>query len=39
MSFRQYNPNPDRKLVGDCVVRTITKVTGDDWNTIDAKCL
>lgn len=34
MSFINYNPNPDRKLVGDCVIRAIAKVTGDDWNTV-----
>lgn len=32
--FIQYNPNPDRKLVGDCVIRAITKVTDSDWNTV-----
>ena len=26
-----YNPNPSRKLVGDCVVRAISKITGNDW--------
>ena len=29
-----YNPNPLGKIVGDCVVRAITKVTGLDWDTV-----
>lgn len=33
MSFIKYNPNPSRKLVGDCVIRAISKVTGNDWDT------
>lgn len=32
--FISYNPNPDRKLVGDCVIRAITKVTDSDWNSV-----
>ena len=32
--FIKYNPNPDRKLVGDCVICAITKVTDSDWNTV-----
>lgn len=28
-----YNPNPERKLVGDCVVRAICKLTNQDWDT------
>ncbi len=31
MGFIFFNPNPTRKLVGDCVVRAISKVTGQDW--------
>lgn len=31
--FIQYNPNPDKKSVGDCVIRGISKITGDDWKT------
>lgn len=27
-----FNPNPKDKLVGDCVVRGISKVTGLTWN-------
>jgi hypothetical protein len=33
MAFVQYNPNPVRKLVGDCVIRAISKVTNQDWET------
>ena len=33
MGFIFYNPNPSRKLVGDCVIRAITKVTDSDWKT------
>lgn len=25
MSYINFNPNPDRKLVGDCVIRAISK--------------
>lgn len=31
--FIQFNPNPDKKSVGDCVIRGISKITGDDWKT------
>ena len=29
-----YNPNPLGKIVGDCVVRAITKATGQDWDAV-----
>lgn len=29
--FVYYNPNPANNHVGDCVVRAISKVTGQDW--------
>lgn len=29
--FIFYNPNPKRKLVDDCVVRAICKITGKTW--------
>lgn len=29
--FIQYNPNPNNKSVGDCVVRAISKATGQTW--------
>lgn len=28
-----YNPNPSKKLVGDCVIRAISKLTNTDWET------
>lgn len=31
--YAYYNANPDRKLVGDCVIRAISKVLNQDWNT------
>ena len=33
MSWIFYNPNPSKKLVGDCVIRAITKATDRDWKT------
>jgi len=30
-AFLPYNPNPCRKRVGDCVIRAISKATGDSW--------
>lgn len=29
--FVEFNPNPEGKKVGDCVVRAISKATGLDW--------
>ena len=29
--YIEYNSNPENKLVGDCVVRAISKVTDQDW--------
>lgn len=34
MSFIQFNPNPKRKLVGDCVIRAISKVTNKPWDDV-----
>lgn len=31
MGYINYNPNPARKLVGDCVIRAISKVTEQSW--------
>ena len=31
MSYVNYNPNPARKLVGDCVIRAIAKSLNKDW--------
>lgn len=33
MTFIYYNPNPQNKLVGDCVIRAIAKITGKDWES------
>ena len=29
--FIEYNANPEEKIVGDCVIRAISKVTNQDW--------
>ena len=34
MAYIYYNPNPVRKIVGDCVIRAICKLTNKDWRTI-----
>lgn len=34
MAYISYNPNPDGKYTGDCVVRAICRVTGLDWDTV-----
>lgn len=34
MAFVYYNPNPSGKRVGDCVIRGIAKVTGQDWEQV-----
>lgn len=31
MSYVNYNPNPARKLVGDCVIRAVSKSLNKDW--------
>ena len=31
MAFIPFNPNPSKKLVGDCVIRAISKVTNSSW--------
>ena len=31
MAYVNYNPNPVRKLVGDCVIRAISKTLNKDW--------
>lgn len=30
--FIKYNPNPDSRDVGDCVIRAISIVTGQSWD-------
>lgn len=34
MSYVFYNPNPSGRVVGDCVIRGITVMTGEDWETV-----
>ena len=37
--FVFYNPNPHNKLVGDCVIRAISKATCESWdNTYNGIC-
>ena len=36
MSYIHYNPNPDGKVVGDCVVRALTVLLNDTWNHVYA---
>lgn len=31
MGYVFYNPNPVRKTAGDCVIRSICKLTGKEW--------
>lgn len=32
MGYIYYNPNPTNKQVGDCVIRGISKLTGQTWD-------
>lgn len=32
MSYAYYNPNPEKKAVGDCAVRAISKALGQTWD-------
>lgn len=34
MAFIPYNPNPHGRFVGDCTVRAICKLTGQDWDSV-----
>lgn len=34
MSYIYFNPNPLGKRVGDCVIRAICKLTGQDWEKV-----
>lgn len=34
MRYVFYNPNPAKKLSGDCVIRAITKAKGSEWEQI-----
>ena len=31
--YREYNPNPTGRRVGDCAVRAVAKALGEDWET------
>lgn len=31
--YVKYNPNPNESDVGDCVIRALSKVTNQDWDT------
>ena len=33
MAYGFFNPNPSGKRVGDCVIRAISFLTGEDWQT------
>ena len=33
-SYVFYNPNPKGVLVGDCVIRSISKLTDQDWDSV-----
>ena len=40
MAYVYYNPNPSKKLVGDCVIRGIAKLTNQDWKDVHVElCL
>ena len=40
MAYIFYNPNPSKKLVGDCVIRAIAKLTGQEWKDVHVElCL
>ncbi len=32
--FIKYNANPKRNIVGDCVIRAISKAMDEDWETV-----
>lgn len=34
MGYIYYNPNPKGNLVGDCVIRSIAKLTEKDWDSV-----
>ena len=37
MGYRYYNPNPSGRMVGDCVIRAISKATNRSWEEIYVK--
>lgn len=34
MAYKMFNPNPTRKLVGDCVIRAISKTLNKPWEDV-----
>ena len=34
MGYIYFNPNPAGKMVGDCVIRAISRIEGKGWNDI-----
>ena len=32
--YKFYNPNPNGKFVGDCVIRAICKIEESDWDSV-----
>lgn len=34
MAYIHYNPNPKKNLVGDCVIRGISKLTDKSWEDV-----
>lgn len=34
MGYIYFNPNPTNQLVSDCVIRAISKLTNEDWETV-----
>lgn len=39
MAYIFYNPNPANKLIGDCVIRALSKATSEDWETTYLKIM
>ncbi len=34
LSYIYTNPNPDKKAVGDCVIRAIAIISGEEWEKV-----
>lgn len=34
MAYKEYNPNPQSRKVGDCAVRALCKALNADWDTV-----
>ena len=37
MAYKFFNPNPDGKLVDDCVIRALSSVLDMDWDSVAVK--